>query len=37
MPLVLVVMLAILFAILVGALMLPLDPSALQPIDIVGP
>lgn len=37
MPVVMVVMLAILFVILAGAFMLPLDPTALQPIDIVAP
>jgi hypothetical protein len=36
-PIVVIVMLAVLFVILIGALMLPLDPTALQPVDIVGP
>jgi hypothetical protein len=37
MPVVAVVMLAFLIVTLLGAFMLPLDPTALQPIDIVGP
>ena len=37
MPVVEVVMVAFVFVMLLGAFMLPLDPTALQPIDIVGP